>query len=64
MEGWEIITGVTWIGVIVALVLGYNTGSRETFRDWARLEALAREDVVANGGEVEFGKIFLFLLDD
>ena len=50
--------------MIVALVLGYNTGSRETFRDWARLEALAREDVVANGGEVEFGKIFLFLLDD
>ncbi len=56
MEGWEIIYGATFIGTTLALVLGYNTGARETFRDWARKEALAGEEVVENGGEIEFGK--------
>ena len=55
MEGWEIIYGTTFLGTTLALVLGYNTGARETFRDWARKEALAREEVIENGGEIEFG---------
>ena len=58
-EGWEYITLATYMGCFVALVFGLSAkGNSDSFTEWARREALAREAVVENGGEIEFGKYY------
>eukprot|EP01039_Chlorochromonas_danica_P008666 gene8665-9550_t len=57
-EGWETITALTYLltaGVFITIFLTRDT---EAFSTWARAEALARERILANGGEVEFGKYY------
>ena len=41
-----------------ALIFGYGNTDRESFREWARREAVARERIVEEGGELEFGKFY------
>lgn len=55
-EGWEGITAFVYITCFFALCFGgkpYNS-----FRDWATREALAREKLVEDGEEIEFGKYY------
>ena len=40
------------------LVFGFDVKGGENFREWAKKEALAREKVIENGGEIEFGKYY------
>lgn len=58
LEGWEIIYCLTMGSCFIAVVFGYGNTERESFRSWARREALAREKVVEEGGELEFGKFY------
>lgn len=57
-EGWEYITLLTYAGCFIALTFGMATKSNDSFTDWARREAIARESVKENGGEIEFGKYY------
>lgn len=57
-EGWEGIYMFVMGFCTLALVFGYGNVQRESFREWARREALARERVVEEGGELEFGKFY------
>jgi len=57
-EGWEVITWATYALCFCALVFGMNAKSNDSFTDWARREALAREQVKENGGEIKFGTYY------
>ncbi|KAJ1416952.1 hypothetical protein B484DRAFT_400995 [Ochromonadaceae sp. CCMP2298] len=54
-EGWEWITGLTYMIVFGVIVVGCNTRSYDTFKTWAKEEAQARRTHISNGGEVTFG---------
>lgn len=57
MEGWEIITALTYIISFGIIYFGTSqTKDFDKYKDWARQEAKARAIFVENGGEVEFGK--------
>ena len=43
---------------VIALVVFYGSKNDQTFREWARMEAIAREKHIENGGELEFGKYY------
>jgi len=57
-EGWELITYSTYLACFLLLTVGMSSKENDSFTAWARREALAREEVVANGGEIEFGKYY------
>jgi hypothetical protein len=57
-EGYEIITIFTYLACTGILVFNIGAKDNETFRTWCRREALAREEHIAKGGEVEFGKYY------
>jgi len=57
-EGWEVITWATYALCFCALVFGMSAKSNDSFTDWARREALAREQVKENGGEIKFGTYY------
>ena len=55
-EGWEGFTWATYATCFVVLAFGLSAkGNTDSFTEWARREALARETVRENGGEVAFG---------
>ena len=58
LEGWEGMYVLVMGLCTGALVFGYGNTERESFREWARREALAREKIVEEGGELEFGKFY------
>ena len=58
LEGWEGIYLIVMGSCTLLLVFGYGNTQRESFREWARREALARERVIEDGGELEFGKFY------
>jgi len=53
-----VITWATYALCFCALVFGMNAKSNDSFTDWARREALAREQVKENGGEIKFGTYY------
>ena len=58
-EGWEAFTWVTYAACFAALAFGLSAkGNSDSFTEWARREALARETVKENGGEVVFGTYY------
>ena len=58
LEGWEFIYALTMGLSAGAPIFGYGNTDRESFREWARREAVARERIVEEGGELEFGKFY------
>lgn len=57
-EGWESIVLLTFGSCFLILTAGMSMKSDDSFKGWARREAQAREQVVENGGTVEFGKYY------
>ena len=57
-EGWEAITYICYFGCTLWLVVGLSLKEDDSFKAWARREALAREVAVENGEEIEFGKYY------
>lgn len=57
-EGFEVIYGLTILGSFLVVAGGASMKTDDDFLTWARREALAREQVIANGCEVEFGKYY------
>ena len=57
-EGFELIYGLTIFSSLLVMVGGSMMNDKDDFLTWARREALAREQVIANGGDVEFGKYY------
>ena len=57
-EGWEGIVMLTYASCFLILTAGMSMKENDSFTDWARREAQAREQVVENGGTVEFGKYY------
>ena len=58
LEGWEGMYVLVMGLCTGVLVFGYGNTERESFREWARREALAREKIIEEGGEIEFGKFY------
>eukprot|EP01041_Mallomonas_annulata_P012784 gene12783-26954_t len=58
LEGWEIITAVTVFACTALLTTNIYFSHDENFQMWAKREALAREKIIENGGEIEFGKYY------
>ena len=46
------------VGSILTLAMGYQMKTKESFREWARREAEARERIKETGGEIEFGDVY------
>ena len=59
-EGWEAITISTYVICLatVALALSGGANTKESFTSWARTEAEKRQEILADGGEIEFGKYY------
>mmetsp|Transcript_3724 Transcript_3724/g.3861 ORF Transcript_3724/g.3861 Transcript_3724/m.3861 type:complete len:132 (+) Transcript_3724:78-473(+) len=58
LEGWELITFGT-LGICISLlVVGKGFSNNDNFQEWAKKEAVARETIKENGGEIEFGKFY------
>jgi len=57
-EGFEAITIITYVACFGYVAFGLASKEDDSFNSWCRREALAREVLVANGGEVEFGKYY------
>lgn len=57
-EGFEVITLVTYLACFGYVAFGLAAKENDSFNDWCRREALAREKHIANGGAVEFGKYY------
>merc|ERR1719235_2830607 len=58
LEGWEGMYVLVMGLCTGVLVFGYGNTERESFREWARREAFAREKIIEEGGEIEFGKFY------
>ena len=57
-EGFEVITIITYVACFGHVAFGLASKEDDSFNNWCRREAIAREEHVANGGEVEFGKYY------
>jgi len=58
-EGWEYITLFTYVGCFAVLAFGLSAkGNSDSFTEWARREALARDLIKENGGEIVFGTYY------
>lgn len=57
-QGFEVIYAVTMISCLAVIVGGSAMKQEDSFSTWAKREAVAREKVLENGGEIEFGKYY------
>lgn len=58
LEGWEIITWGSYFIAFVGCSVGLYSSDTDTFQDWARREAIARNVIIENEGTIEFGKYY------